>query len=152
MFNVTVLRLKDIIKYLVGIFITILLVVITTRYFSSQNQDKDVNKVNIFEKITSFFSKVPDEVLTSSVSTEIPITRYFEQNVESIDESSKDEKSIYEKILDSEIGTIASIEENSNLSEDDESSKVASTNEDKTETENLESSTTRRWCCRGKSR
>lgn len=144
MFNVTVLRLKDIIKYLVGIFITILLVVITTRYFSSQNQDKDVNKVNIFEKITSFFSKVPDEVLTSSVSTEIPITRYFEQNLESIDESSKDEKSIYEKILDSEIGTIASIEENSNLSEGDESSKVASTNEDKTEIENLESSTTRR--------
>ena len=42
MFNVTVLKMKDIIKYLVGIIITISLVIYATRYFSSiKNKIKD---------------------------------------------------------------------------------------------------------------
>ncbi len=144
MFNVTVLKMKDIIKYLVGIFITILLVIITTRYFSSQNQEKDANKINVFEKISSFFSKVPDEVLTSSISTEIPVTSYFEQNSEEGEQSSQEEKSIYEKILDSEIGTMASIKENSNLSKNVESSEVENTVQNNTVPENAESTESRR--------
>lgn len=144
MFNVTVLKMKDIIKYLVGIFITILLVIITTRYFSSQNQEKDANKINVFEKISSFFSKVPDEVLTSSISTEIPVTSYFEQSSEEGEQSSQEEKSIYEKILDSEIGTMASIKENSNLSKNFESSEVENTVQNNTVPENAESTESRR--------
>ena len=144
MFNVTVLKMKDIIKYLVGIFITILLVIITTRYFSSQNQEKDANKINVFEKISSFFSKVPDEVLTSSISTEIPVTSYFEQSSEEGEQSSQEEKSIYEKILDSEIGAMASIKENSNLSKNVESSEVENTIQNNTVTENAESTESRR--------
>ena len=144
MFNVTVLKMKDIIKYLVGIFITILLVIITTRYFSSQNQEKDSNKINVFEKISSFFSKVPDEVLTSSISTEIPVTSYFEQSSEEGEQSSQEEKSIYEKILDSEIGTMASIKENSNLSKNVESSEVENTVQNNTVPENAESTESRR--------
>lgn len=144
MFNVTVLKMKDIIKYLVGIFITILLVIITTRYFSSQNQEKDANKINVFEKISSFFSKVPDEVLTSSISTEIPVTSYFEQSSEEGEQSSQEEKSIYEKILDSEIGTMASIKENSNLSKNVESSEVENTIQNNTVPENAESTESRR--------
>lgn len=144
MFNVTVLKMKDIIKYLVGIFITILLVIITTRYFSSQNQEKDSNKINVFEKISSFFSKVPDEVLTSSISTEIPVTSYFEQSSEEGEQSSQEEKSIHEKILDSEIGTMASIKENSNLSKNVESSEVENTVQNNTVPENAESTESRR--------
>ena len=144
MFNVTVLKMKDIIKYLVGIFITILLVIITTRYFSSQNQEKDANKINVFEKISSFFSKVPDEVLTSSISTEIPVTSYFEKSSEEGEQSSQEEKSIYEKILDSEIGTMASIKENSNLSKNVESSEVENTVQNNTVPENAESTESRR--------
>lgn len=144
MFNVTVLKMKDIIKYLVGIFITVLLVIITTRYFSSQNQEKDANKINVFEKISSFFSKVPDEVLTSSISTEIPVTSYFEQSSEEGEQSSQEEKSIYEKILDSEIGTMASIKENSNLSKNVESSEVENTVQNNTVPENAESTESRR--------
>lgn len=144
MFNVTVLKMKDIIKYLVGIFITILLVIITTRYFSSQNQEKDANKINVFEKISSFFSKVPDEVLTSSISTEIPVTSYFEQSSEEGEQSSQEEKSIYEKILDSEIGAMASIKENSNLSKNVESSEVENTIQNNTVSENAESTESRR--------
>ena len=136
--------MKDIIKYLVGIFITILLVIITTRYFSSQNQEKDANKINVFEKISSFFSKVPDEVLTSSISTEIPVTSYFEQSSEEGEQSSQEEKSIYEKILDSEIGTMASIKENSNLSKNVESSEVENTVQNNTVPENAESTESRR--------
>ena len=55
MFNVTVLKMKDIMKYLVGIIITIVLVIYTTRYFSTlknnanEGDKKQQSKVEIFQ-------------------------------------------------------------------------------------------------------
>ena len=43
MFNVTVLKMKDIIKCLVGIIIAVAFITITTRYFSSSKQDHNNN-------------------------------------------------------------------------------------------------------------
>ena len=47
MFNVTVLKIGDIIKYLVGISIIVMLMVFTARYFSStkenKNNDRDIS-------------------------------------------------------------------------------------------------------------
>ena len=48
MFNVTVLKMKDILKYLVGIILTVTFVIYTTRYFSSNTKNKvneEKNKV-----------------------------------------------------------------------------------------------------------
>ena len=41
MFNVTVLKIGDIIKYLVGISIIVMLMVFTARYFSSTKENKN---------------------------------------------------------------------------------------------------------------
>ena len=41
MVNVKVLRLKDIIRYLIGIFITILIIYIATKIFSKSNEIKE---------------------------------------------------------------------------------------------------------------
>ena len=46
MFNVTVLKIGDIIKYLVGISIIVMLMVFTARYFSSTKE----NKISKFSK------------------------------------------------------------------------------------------------------
>ena len=40
MFNVTVLKMKDIVKCLVGIIIAVAFIIITTRYFSFPKQNE----------------------------------------------------------------------------------------------------------------
>ena len=49
MFNVTVLKIGDIIKYLVGISIIVMLMVFTARYFSSTKENKNTKNFKILQ-------------------------------------------------------------------------------------------------------
>ena len=75
MFNVTVLKMKDILKYLVGIILTVTFVIYTTRYFSSNtknkvNEEKKQSKIEISQQIdlTSCLDKTIPTM--SSINTE----------------------------------------------------------------------------------
>ena len=66
MFNVRILRMRDIRKCLVGIILTIAIVICTARYFSSVKKEdtkekviKETAKINIFEfgSLTSCLNK-----------------------------------------------------------------------------------------------
>ena len=63
MFNVAVLKMRDIVKYLVGIIITISVVVFTSRYFSSikvkEKEDNKQSKIEVFQfgSLTSCLDK-----------------------------------------------------------------------------------------------
>ena len=47
MFNVTVLKMRDIIKYFVEIIVTITVVVFLTKYFLSNKKETKIEGVNI---------------------------------------------------------------------------------------------------------
>lgn len=116
MFNVTVLKMKDIIKYLVGIMITISFVIYTARYFSS-NKDKinqEENKKQAKIEIFQFGS------LTSCLDKTIPTMSSMNEEYNKIEqENEKLELTNYlEEILKTEISSIKGIEkleEKSNL-------------------------------------
>lgn len=116
MFNVTVLKMKDIIKYLVGIMITISFVIYTARYFSS-NKDKinqEENKKQAKIEIFQFGS------LTSCLDKTIPTMSSMNEEYNKIEqENEKLESTNYlEEILKTEISSIKGIEkleEKSNL-------------------------------------
>ena len=61
MFNVTVLRLKDIVKYIICIFVLILLIFSITNYFSGtkKNTEQVTQKVGdaVFSGIRKFLDK-----------------------------------------------------------------------------------------------
>ena len=107
MFNVTVLKMKDIIKYLVGIIITIIFVIYTTRYFSTLKnnlkEDKEQAKIEIFQ----FGS------LTSCLDKTIPtISNINEEYNKMEQENEKLESTKYlEEFLKTEISSIKGIEE-----------------------------------------
>ena len=108
MFNVTVLKMKDIIKYLVGIMITISFVIYTTRYFSS-NKDKinqEENKKQAKIEIFQFGS------LTSCLDKTIPTMSSMNEEYNKIEqENEKLESTNYlEEILKTEISSIKGIE------------------------------------------
>ena len=75
MFNVAVLRLKDITKYLVGIIFTIVIVIVATRYFSFKK--KNVINNNNTQKSSNIISKqvqgIKSYMLKSGISQTIPV-------------------------------------------------------------------------------
>lgn len=139
MFNVTVLKMKDIMKYLVGIIITIVLVIYTTRYFSTlknnvnEEEKKQQSKIEIFQ-----FG-----VLTSCLDKTIPTMLSVNGEYNKIEqENEKIESTNYmEELLKTEISSIKGleqIEKNNELEsthENSEKNEKSDKNEQQNQTE-----------------
>lgn len=124
MFNVTVLKMKDIIKYLVGIIITISLVIYATRYFSSiKNKIKEENKKQSKIEIFQIGS------LTSCLDKTIPtMSNVNEEN------NNKENKKYLEQFLKTEISSMNGIEKLEEISKTEDTKTENIDNEDKQET------------------
>ena len=124
MFNVTVLKMKDIIKYLVGIIITISLVIYATRYFSSiKNKIKEENKKQSKIEIFQIGS------LTSCLDKTIPtMSNVNEEN------NNKENKNYLEQFLKTEISSMNGIEKLEEISKTEDTKTENIDNEDKQET------------------
>lgn len=124
MFNVTVLKMKDIIKYLVGIMITIFFVIYTARFFSSKKNEikkeekQEQSKIEIFQ----FGS------LTSCLDKTIPAMSSMNEEYNKIEQENENttSKNYLEEFIKTEISSIKGIEkieEKNNLVNSDENSE-----------------------------
>ena len=120
MFNVTVLKMKDIKKYLVGIIVTILIVVLTTRYFS--NSKKENYKINNFTKESISSSEIKNELIIKTneiiekkrrkiIGSTIPIVTK-EESQEIVSKQKKEKNNYLQDILKSEISAMKDIDTN----------------------------------------
>ena len=109
MFNVRILRMRDIRKCLVGIILTIAIVICTARYFSSVKKEdtkekviKETAKINIFE----FGS------LTSCLNKTIPTMANINEESNKIEKENKETKSknYLEEFIKTEMSSIKGIE------------------------------------------
>ncbi|MBQ2937503.1 MAG: stage II sporulation protein P [Clostridia bacterium] len=129
MFNVTVLKMKDIMKYLVGIIITIGVVVYTARYFySKKNNLKEAeNKMQVKLEIFSFGS------LTGCLDKTVPTMSYMNEEYNKIEKENEEKKEInyLEEILKTEISTIKGIEKIEKESQEENIKEAVSENEEK---------------------
>lgn len=118
MFNVTVVKMKDILRYILSCIITIVLIMFLTKIFSKIKQDKKEIK---FEKI-SFGS------LVGCLDTTLPASSIIEN--EEIKEKEED-KNYLKEILKTEISSIKAIEK---IEENQTQQKVETGEEIKEET------------------
>ena len=135
MFNVTVLKMKDIIKYLVGIIITIAFVIYTARYFSSiknkvKDEDKRQSKIEIFQ-----FGN-----LTSCLDKTIPTMSSINEEYNKIEqENEKIEATNYlEEFLKTEISSIKGIEKIEASTNSESTNENLEKKEEKNQTEQTE--------------
>ena len=122
MFNVTVLRLKDIKKYLVGILFTIILIIIATKFFSSKKE----NTIKTENKIETIVSKqiqnIENHMLKSGISQTIPTISNIneEDETESMEVKEIERNNILGSILTSEINVMKQLEKSKENNIDNE--------------------------------
>lgn len=130
MFNVKILRMRDIRKCLVGIILTIAIVICTTRYFSSVKKEntkekviKETAQINIFK----FGS------LTSCLNKTIPTMSNINEEYKKIEKENKETetKNYLEEFIKTEMSSIKGIE----LAEENKQQK---TNEENNQTKTVE--------------
>lgn len=109
MFNVTVLKIKDIVKYLVGTIILIGIIVYTTRFFAykpnEQKIEKKQEKVSITETL-----KIRSNTLKKCLNKTIPVMAELEKEKES-KKTTNNENKIFESFIETEISSIKGMEE-----------------------------------------
>ena len=109
MFNVTVLKIRDIVKYLVGTIILIGIIVYTTRFFAykpnEQKIEKKQEKVSITETL-----KIRSNTLKKCLNKTIPVMAELEKEKES-KKTTNNENKIFESFLETEISSIKGMEE-----------------------------------------
>lgn len=121
MFNVTVLKMRDLIKYFVGITITICIIVYTSKYFSENKNNETQKKKNL---------KIEFGSLTSCLEKTIPAISSI--NNKEIENTGKETKNYLEEFLKTEISSIKRMEELEKNSE----TKIEDIEETNSNTEN----------------
>ena len=101
MFNVTVLKIGDIIKYLVGISIIVMLMVFTARYFSSTKENKNTKNFKILQANS----------LTKCMEQEIPAMASISSENDIKEQNTISQNNYLEQFLQTEISSIKGIKE-----------------------------------------
>lgn len=107
MFNVTVLRLKDIVKYIICIFVLILLIFSITNYFSGAKE----NTQEVTQKVENVTNQISSHSLLSCLDATLPVVASIQHNGE--DEKKKEEISendILKSMLETQISSIKRIQ------------------------------------------
>ncbi len=98
MFNVAVIKLKDLLKYSITVFIIIVIIVIGKRYFNRKTLEKiDINKV---------FTLNLSGNVKQAINIEIPETKQIDNNLTLIEEKDEVKKDFYKTMLSYELGMI----------------------------------------------
>lgn len=129
MFNIAVLKMKDIIRIFIGIVLTILIVVILSKNFHKKTED---NEEKIVQEIKTGISSLSENSMIGCIEKVIPTMANINDEYKNISEEDdpKQDESILQVMLKTEISSMEGIE-------------VAEAKEDKDNTNNKEKNETK---------
>ena len=105
MFNVTVLRLRDIVKYIICIFVLILLIFSITNYFSGAKK----NTEQVTQKVENVTNQLSSHSLLSCLDATLPVVASINHNEENEKEKIS-ENDILKSMLETQISSIEEIQ------------------------------------------
>ena len=116
MFNVTVLRLKDIIKYLVGMFLLVIIIFMIANTFPVWKENSQKLKQEMENKVET----ISKNSWLNCFEQVLPVAGDFNKEYSAVAEKNniEKEKNILQEMLSTQISSINVIEENSQLWED----------------------------------
>ena len=129
MFNVTVLRLRDIVKYIICIFVLILLIFSITNYFSGPKK----NTEQVTQKVENVTNQLSSHSLLSCLDATLPVVASINHSEEK-EKEKLSENDILKSMLESQISSIDEIQNMEEISET-EGEDTENTNETEQEVE-----------------
>ena len=132
MFNVTVLRLKDIVKYIICIFVLILLIFSITNYFSGAKK----NTEQVTQKVENVTNQLSSHSLLSCLDATLPVVASINHSEEK-EKEKLSENDILKSMLETQISSIDEIQNMEEVSE-----PKGEDTENTNETEEIELATT----------
>ena len=112
MFNVTVLRLKDIVKYIICIFVLILLIFSITNYFSGTKK----NTEQVTQKVENVTNQLSSHSLLSCLDATLPVVASINHSEEK-EKEKLNENDILKSMLETQISSINEIQNMEEVSE-----------------------------------
>ena len=124
MFNVAVLKMKDIIKYIMCIFVLILIVFVTTKYVANTKENVKKIEENVQNTASSFLNKNLLACLDTSIPVMAQVNEEYKKVSSEDDVKNNENKNILHSIIGSQISSINGLEkEENNKSSDEEKNK-----------------------------
>ena len=130
MFNVTVLKLRDIVKFLIGILLIFLILFFIGKGIKKENNENKDNKIGntIIEKIEKGISAITENSMLQALDQTIPTMSNINEEYKKVaKEDDAENKNILQEMLETQISSIKTVE---NLEETKQQEK---TGEDKSE-------------------
>lgn len=118
MFNVTILKMKDIIKISIGFAIILLIVIGTTKNFQKKTKNEEKISTNIEKEISS----LSENSMIKCIEQIIPITANINEEHKDTakeEDNNKEDKNILEEMLKTQISSIKAMEDTKKQNEDD---------------------------------
>lgn len=136
MFNVTILKMKDIIKYIIGIILTITVVIFISKHFQKDNN----NEQKIVNELKNGISMLSEQSLLSCFEQTVPTMSNLNEEYSKIaKEDDHSKQDILQGILKTQISSIQKIEESQSNSEQ---VQMQATTDENTKQENIVEITT----------
>ena len=139
MFNVTILKMKDIKKYFISIIVFIIIIISLTKYFSNIKKESQIIKQEVEKKVEN----ISGQSLVSCLDKTIPVISSINEEYSNIakEDDVEEDKNVLQEILKTQISTIKGLEisekqENSKINENTEEKNTKQVNNEQTEENN----------------
>ena len=129
MFNVTILKMRDLIKYFIGLLTTIVVVVVVSKLFSKNDNNKEENR--IVNEVKNGISMLSEQSFLGCFEQAVPTMANINEEYSKIaKEDDHSRQDILQGVLETQISSIKGIEnmENANNGEDSENAQDISEN------------------------
>ncbi len=135
MFNVAVWKMKDIIKYIMCIFVLILIVFVTTKYVTNTKDNVKKIEENVQNTASSFFNKNLLACLDTSIPVMAQVNEEYKKVASEDDVKDNGNKNILHSIIGTQISTINGLEkeENKKISEEEKNKGIKQANKENNE-------------------
>ena len=129
MFNVTILKMRDLIKYFIGLLTTIIVVVVVSKLFSKNDNNKEENR--IVNEVKNGISMLSEQSFLGCFEQAVPAMANINEEYSKVaKEDDHSRQDILQGVLETQISSIKGIEnmENANNGEDLENAQDISEN------------------------
>lgn len=114
MFNVTILKMRDIIKYLIGIVVTITIVIVISKQFSKDSKDEE----KIVNEVKNGINMLSEQSLLSCFEQAVPTMANINEEYSKVaKEDDHSKENILQGVLETQISSIKGLENIENTNE-----------------------------------